>query len=596
MSRLIPRGVVVAGLGRRFIAAVLDWLPFGVIYGLQTLLALTVITTNGQLLASTIIAAVLGAGYGLYQWWAYASRGSGLGARVMGIRLVSMKDGEPIGWWRFFLRQLVFSALMGTFVGGIALLVFLVIHERRQGWHDMVAGAVVVQPKESEQRATAPTRKVAQTTTVGLPPHLASTFSPQPGSTSSGYDSQAPDWLPGVGGEPFGAPAPQGTPRRAVPGSYQQHGLGAQASAQAQWGEPPGQPHQPPWGAPGAQPQQAQFGTPQFGGQAASPQAGQPSFGGQPAGQQSFGGQSGAQDQASFGAQFGGSVPSSQPGQQSFGGQPGQFGGPASTPHAGQEPFGGPQAGQQSSGGQPGAQGQASFGTQFGGPAPSPQPGATGIPGVPPTPGFPGSGQDSPGLAGGQQAQGQGAPAGVPQHGHSAPEQPVTPRPAAQNWIPLPTPSSVIEPARQVRVRQREFGDVDADEGTRITSLPDGAAGRAGDEGWYVRLDDGREVDLAVTVLLGRNPQKAADDPAEVHLVPASGDGRMISRTHVLIGTDPRGVYVVDRGSTNGTALVTTGGDLEPCPSGTQVRVREGQQVSYGNRWFTILRRPNLPA
>ena len=588
MSRLIPRGVVVAGLGRRFIAAVLDWLPFGVIYGLQTLLALTVITTNGQLLASTIIAAVLGAGYGLYQWWAYASRGAGLGARVMGIRLVSMKDGEPIGWWRFFLRQLVFSALMGTFVGGIALLVFLVIHERRQGWHDMVAGAVVVQPKESEQRATAPTKKVAQTTTVGLPPHLASTFSPQPGSTSSGYDSQAPDWLPGVGGEPFGAPAPQG--------SYQQHGLGAQASAQAQWGEPPGQPHQPPWGAPGAQPQQAQFGTPQFGGQAASPQAGQPSFGGQPAGQQSFGGQSGAQDQASFGAQFGGSVPSSQPGQQSFGGQPGQFGAPAAAPHAGQEPFGGPQAGQQSSGGQPGAQGQASFGTQFGGPAPSPQPGATGIPGVPPTPGFPGSGQDSPGLAGGQQAQGQGAPAGVPQHGHSAPEQPVTPRPAAQNWIPLPTPSSVIEPARQVRVRQREFGDVDADEGTRITSLPDGAAGRAGDEGWYVRLDDGREVDLAVTVLLGRNPQKAADDPAEVHLVPASGDGRMISRTHVLIGTDPRGVYVVDRGSTNGTALVTTGGDLEPCPSGTQVRVREGQQVSYGNRWFTILRRPVLPA
>ena len=172
----------------------------------------------------------------------------------------------------------------------------------------------------------------------------------------------------------------------------------------------------------------------------------------------------------------------------------------------------------------------------------------------------------------------------------------MTPRPAAQNWIPLPTPSSVIEPARQVRVRQREFGDVDADEGTRITSLPDGAAGRAGDEGWYVRLDDGREVDLAVTVLLGRNPQKAADDPAEVHLVPASGDGRMISRTHVLIGTDPRGVYVVDRGSTNGTALVTTGGDLEPCPSGTQVRVREGQQVSYGNRWFTILRRPVLPA
>ena len=66
----------------------------------------------------------------------------------------------------------------------------------------------------------------------------------------------------------------------------------------------------------------------------------------------------------------------------------------------------------------------------------------------------------------------------------------------------------------------------------------------------------------------------------------------MISRTHVLIGTDLRGVFVVDRGSTNGTALVTAGGELEPCPADTQVRVRESQQVSYGNRWFTVLRRP----
>ncbi len=100
-----------------------------------------------------------------------------------------------------------------------------------------------------------------------------------------------------------------------------------------------------------------------------------------------------------------------------------------------------------------------------------------------------------------------------------------------------------------------------------------------------MRLDDGREVDLTVTVLLGRNPQKSADDPRDVHLVPAS-------RTHVLIGTDLRGVFVVDRGSTNGTALVTAGGELEPCPADTQVRVKESQQVSYGNRWFTVLRRP----
>lgn len=98
-------------------------------------------------------------------------------------------------------------------------------------------------------------------------------------------------------------------------------------------------------------------------------------------------------------------------------------------------------------------------------------------------------------------------------------------------------------------------------------------------------------MELNVTVLLGRNPQRSDDDP-EVHLVPSSGDGRMISRTHVLIGTDPRGVFIVDRDSTNGTALVTAAGELEPAPAGVQMRVRDGQQVSYGNRWFTVLRRP----
>ncbi|MDO5678261.1 MAG: FHA domain-containing protein [Propionibacteriaceae bacterium] len=153
------------------------------------------------------------------------------------------------------------------------------------------------------------------------------------------------------------------------------------------------------------------------------------------------------------------------------------------------------------------------------------------------------------------------------------PQQPVPPttpspsRPVPQ-WIPLPTPTSVIGPSVKA-------GTVE---------------GRGGGEGWYLRLDDGREVELNVTVLLGRNPQKGPDDP-EVHLVPASGDGRMISRTHVLIGTDPRGVFVVDRGSTNGTALVTAAGVLEPSPAGVQTRVGEGRQVSYGNRWFTVLRR-----
>ena len=183
-------------------------------------------------------------------------------------------------------------------------------------------------------------------------------------------------------------------------------------------------------------------------------------------------------------------------------------------------------------------------------------------------------------------------PPGTPQRGEPARTLPPS-RPVNQGWIPLPTPSSIIEPSRpSPRVRPRDFGGTDEDaDGTRIAAPVLDGGSRPGNVGWYARLDDGREVELTVTMLLGRNPQKSPAD-TDVHLVPAGGDGRMISRTHVLVGTDARGVLVADRGSTNGTALVTQAGGLEPCPVGTQVRVRDGQQVSYGNRWFTILRRP----
>jgi len=435
---------------------VIDLLPVALAYAAM-LLVLNATSSPAIMLVATIGTAVVIAAFALYQWWAYATRGAGIGAWFTGLRLVSLKDGEPVGWWRFFLRQLVFSALMGTVVGGVALLIFLVVHERRQGWHDMVAGAVVVQPKVVEAKQQPPQKKTPTTSTVGLPPHLASTFSPQPGTSSAWAPEPqaAPDWLPGVASEPL-PPQNPFQPAPAQPG----------ASQQAPWSPPQGGPGTQQWPAPAPQPWQP---------------PGQPS-----------------------------------------------------------QPL--PVDAQQPGGAQPWVPGQRWQ---------EPEPPA---------------------------AQPMPSPARSP-----------------QAWIPIPSASSVIEPSRSVRVRERVFGEVDDDEGTRIASLPPAAAQRDGDEGWYVRLDDGREVELSVTVLLGRNPHKTEGDPQEVHLVPASGDGRMISRTHVLIGTDPRGVFVVDRGSTNGTALVAAGGSLEPCPPGTQMRVREGQQVSYGNRWVTVLRRPAPP-
>ena len=471
MSRMIPRGHEVAGLGRRFVAYLIDVAPVAALGGLLAL-ALQLWGDNPTVvLVASITSAVLTLAYGLYQWWAYATSGAGLGAKAMKLELVGMADGKPIGWWRVFLRFLVYIGLMITVVGGIAFLVFLIIHERRQGWHDMAVKAVLVQPKASAAPARSTGRSPkSQVSTVGLPPHLAEAFSPEAADYTNSAWAPNDDWQQ--------QRAPEQEPWRAP---------------EAPWVND----QQPAWR--GQQPMSAPSASPQPPQMSPSP-VGQPQSAASASGSGAF----------------------------SHPGQP-------------QPPQG------------------------MGGQAVPPSPDT-----APPSPAMP------PSSHAGQ--------------GDDQPRRSVRPE-----WIPMPTPTSVLEPSkRSVRVRQREFGDVEEDEGTTIAALPQkGEGGRPGDEGWYIRLDDGREVELKVTVLLGRNPQREESDP-EVQLVPALRDGRMISRTHVLIGTDPRGVFIVDRGSTNGTALMTETGEYQPAPAGVQMRVREGQQVSYGDRWFTVLRRPAL--
>ncbi|WP_297742652.1 RDD family protein, partial [uncultured Tessaracoccus sp.] len=192
---MIPRGHEVAGLDRRFLAYLLDVAPVAVLSGLLTL-ALQLWGDNpAVVLVASITFVVLTLAYGLYQWWAYATSGAGLGARAMKLELVGMADGKPIGWWRVFLRFLVYVGLMMTVVGGIAFLVFLIIHERRQGWHDMAVKAVLVQPKVSAVPARSKARSPrSHVSTVGLPPHLAEAFSPEAADYANSAWAPKNDW------------------------------------------------------------------------------------------------------------------------------------------------------------------------------------------------------------------------------------------------------------------------------------------------------------------------------------------------------------------------------------------------------------------
>jgi uncharacterized RDD family membrane protein YckC len=432
----MPTGVTIAGLGTRALVNVLDVVPLA-------LLGVLVLILGAQNLPSTAIlvvgiaATVLGLAWLVLLWWGYAIRGQGPAAKWFRIRVLRLEDGQPIGWGRWFLRALVWYASMIVPIVWLVLVVMMIVHPRRRGWHDLAGQSVVVHAKgpATPEPDARPVQRlaVASANMVSLPAHL---MAPQ---------------IPHLSPEP---------PRQEPSSQY------------------------------GFEPITA---LPDFGG--AAPMPAPSSFAPTPAS---------ASD-----------VPWDQWGVQA----PIQQNG-----YASQVPYNAPAAYLQQ----------------------------------PPNPYAPRSPVPYP-----QQPQ--------PQPGYAPQPQPVS----------SPQP---VQPAQPMIVAED-------DEMTRTHLAPVGQApvpARKATDGWQLRLDDGRSVPVLGLVLIGRNPQPQPDEHAE--LVQAGVESRMVSKTHLAIGLDHRGLYVMDRGSTNGTAIANSGGQFEPCAPGDPVRVREGQIVSFGDRYLEVRR------
>jgi len=109
------------------------------------------------------------------------------------------------------------------------------------------------------------------------------------------------------------------------------------------------------------------------------------------------------------------------------------------------------------------------------------------------------------------------------------------------------------------------------------------------DQDWSILLDDGRRIAVEGPVLLGRNPQpKAGEEDAQ--LIKIADETRTVSKSHLAVGVDAGGIYIVDRGSTNGSTVSTTNGMSSRCRAGEMVRVGDGAIVSIGDNWLEITR------
>ena len=150
----LPPGVRVGPLGARFVAYVLDSLvPAVVAVALQLLLPGL---TGAARVMVTLVAGVLILGWVAFIWNSTATRAASLGMRAMDLQLVGFFDGRPIGWGRVLLRNLIFLVLALTGIGLVVMLVLLVLHPRKQGWHDQATQSVMI-----KARALAPRQKAA---------------------------------------------------------------------------------------------------------------------------------------------------------------------------------------------------------------------------------------------------------------------------------------------------------------------------------------------------------------------------------------------------------------------------------------------------
>lgn len=107
---------------------------------------------------------------------------------------------------------------------------------------------------------------------------------------------------------------------------------------------------------------------------------------------------------------------------------------------------------------------------------------------------------------------------------------------------------------------------------------------------WWLRLDDGRDIGIDDgLVLLGRNPQPRVGEE-DALLIKVVDKGRTVSKSHLAIGLDTRGLYVVDRGSTNGTTVIAPDGTRQPCPPGDEIALVGGSVISFGDHRLQVRR------
>ena len=141
-------GVAFAGFGARLVAYIIDVIVVGVVTSVIVLVGVAValagaindsagVAVIGALFIALAVIVVMLA----YFPWFWARSGATPGMQAMGIMVVRDADGGPVSGSQAVLR------LIGYWVSGAVFYlgyIWIFVDPRRRGWHDLIAGTVVI--------------------------------------------------------------------------------------------------------------------------------------------------------------------------------------------------------------------------------------------------------------------------------------------------------------------------------------------------------------------------------------------------------------------------------------------------------------------
>lgn len=149
-----------AGLGRRLVAAAIDFVVVG-IAGF-VLVIVTGAFEDAEDYAGNILARIVAFGfltYFLVNGLLLLRRSQTVGKALLGLAVVSAGTDNGAPLWRLVLRAPFFMALYGVFLGWPALIALVdhafIFGGRRRCLHDLVCGTEVVRRQAADRQATA---------------------------------------------------------------------------------------------------------------------------------------------------------------------------------------------------------------------------------------------------------------------------------------------------------------------------------------------------------------------------------------------------------------------------------------------------------